>query len=127
MSAETHRPERGHDFYPPADVLAGIPPLYATEDIDTPDKGIHLHYFLGDLDWWVVEYDPVERLAFGYACLGDPDMAEWGYVSLVELEGLFEEFGGLGIGVILPPLLVERDLHWTPRTASEAHLPGRWC
>ncbi len=56
----------------------------------------------------------VEALAFGYACLGDPQCAEWGYVSLVELEGV------LARGVFP----VERDLHWTPKPAKDCKLPG---
>lgn len=49
------------------------------------------------------------QLAFGYACLGDPQMAEWGYIALDELAVVYR-----------PPLLiVERDLHWSPRPAGE--------
>jgi len=106
---EVHRARRGHDFWPPADVLAAIPPLYGTEELAEADKIVHLHYFVGACDWWVVEYDPDERLAFGCACLGDPQMAEWGYIPLEELAAIFQ-----------PPLLiVERDLGWTPRPAGE--------
>ena len=39
-------------------------------------------------DWWLVEYDTEDRIAWGYACLGDPGCAEWGYVSLTELEAI---------------------------------------
>jgi hypothetical protein len=106
---EVHRARRGHDFWPPADVLAAIPTLYATERVGERDKIVHLRYFVGACDWWVVEYDPVERLALGYVCLGDPQMSEWGYIPLVELAEIYR-----------PPLLiVERDLHWTPRPAGE--------
>ena len=86
--AEVHRRERGHDFYPPADVLAGIPALYGTDHQDLDDKIIHLYYFIGACDWWVIELDPDEMLAYGYACLGDPQVAEWGYISLTQLEGV---------------------------------------
>jgi hypothetical protein len=49
------------------------------------------------------------QLAFGYVCLGDPQMAEWGYIDLHELAEVFR-----------PPLIiVERDLHWMPRPAGE--------
>ena len=44
MTAEIHRRERGHAFYPPAEVLAGIPPLYGTEGVALADKVICLHY-----------------------------------------------------------------------------------
>ena len=108
---EPHRARRGHDFWPPADVLAAIPALYATEDVVERDKIVHLHYFVGGCDWWVVEVASIERpqLAFGYVCLGDPQLAEWGYIDLHELTETFR-----------PPLLiVQRDLHWTPRPAGE--------
>jgi hypothetical protein len=108
---EPHRARRGHDFWPPADVLEAIPALYATEDVAAADKVVHLHYFVGGCDWWVVELDSIERpqLAFGYVCLGDPQLAEWGYIPLDELAEIFR-----------PPLLiVERDLRWTPRPAGE--------
>ena len=101
---ETQRVRRGHRFYPvPADAL---PPLYATEDTDTADKTVGVHYFVGACDWWVVEHDPAEHLAFGYVCLGDPASAEWGYIHLPELETL-NLYDGL--------VIVERDLDWTPQ------------
>src|SRR4051812_29433810 len=86
---EPHRAWRGHDFWPSADVLAAIPALDATEFVGEREKVVHLHYFVGGCDWWVVELDPGERLAFGYVCLGDPQMAEWGYIPLDELAEVF--------------------------------------
>jgi hypothetical protein len=113
---ETQRQRRGHDFWPPADELARIPVFYATESRPIEDKVLWLHYFVGGCDWWVVELDHAAVEAFGYACLGDPQNAEWGYVDLAELEAIRSR--GLWI--------VERDLHWQPTKASEANLPGRW-
>ncbi len=73
---EPHRDWRGHDFWPPARALEAIPGLYGTERVAARDKVVHLHYFLGACDWWVVELDRTERpgLAFEFACLGDPQM-----------------------------------------------------
>jgi hypothetical protein len=108
---EPHRARRGHDFWPPAEVLEAIPALDATEEVAAGDKVVHLHYFVGGCDWWVVEVHSIERpqLTFGYVCLGDPQLAEWGYIDLHELAEVFR-----------PPLIiVERDLHWTPRPAGE--------
>ena len=103
-----------------------IPALYATERIAEHDKVVHLHYFVGACDWWVVEVDSLERpgLAFGYACLGDPQMAEWGYIDLIELVKVFRPpaFGNPRPGAatsITPALIVERELGWTPRPAGE--------
>ncbi len=108
---ELHRDRRGYDFYP---APGTIPALYETEGVPLEDRIVSAHYFIGACDWWVVELDPVKALAFGYACLGDPQCAEWGYVSLVELEGV------LARGVFP----VERDLHWAPKPTKECRLPG---
>ena len=126
---ELHRAWRGHDFWPAPEVLEAIPALYATENIAEADKVVHLHYFVGACDWWVVELDSIERpqLAFGYVCLGDPAMAEWGYIDLHELAGIFwapvvtevEERASLHAFTVVPPLIVERELGWTPRPAEE--------
>lgn len=105
---ETQRERRGHPFYPaPGERL---PALYSTEPTPVPDKLIVAHYFIGACDWWVAEYDPEDGRAFGFACLGDPQGAEWGYVDLAELEPICVQ-GGLAV--------VERDMHWTPKTFKE--------
>jgi hypothetical protein len=130
MPTEQHRRERGHDFYPPAADLARIPALYATEDTPTAAKTLHLHYFVRDCDWWIAELDPDTGLAFGYACLhGDSTNAEWGYIDLDELESLYQpahiQTDDRGRPArILPHLIVERDLHWTPQPAGQVGLPG---
>lgn len=112
---ESQRVRRGHAFYPTAQEVAGIPRMYATEDVRAADKILHLHYFVGGCDWWFAEYDPATGEGFGYACLGDPQNAEWGYTDLAELEAV-SVHGGLAV--------VERDLHWTPVSARDANLPG---
>ena len=130
MPTEQHRRERGHDFYPSAVDLARIPAQYATEDTPVAAKTLHLHYFVRDCDWWIAELDPDSGLAFGYACLhGDGANAEWGYVDLAELEGIYQpahiQTDDAGRPArILPHLIVERDLHWTPQPAGRAQLPG---
>ena len=129
---ELHRAWRGHDFWPAPEVLEASPALYATEGVAEADKVVYLHYFVGACDWWVVELDSIERpqLAFGYVCLGDPQMAEWGYIDLHELAGIFrapvvtevEERASLHAYTVVPPLIVERELGWTPRPAGEVIL-----
>jgi len=59
--------------------------------------------------WFATEYDPVERVFFGYANLGDPEMAELGTFSLDELQSYKGRFG-LGI---------ERDLHFHDKTLKD--------
>lgn len=67
-----------------------IPPLYATESTPAEDKTIVARLFAlaSAATWYIAEFDPEQRLAFGYADLGDPTCAEWGYVSIAELESL---------------------------------------
>lgn len=102
---------RGHDFFPSEEDLNAIPNLYATEEVPVKDKIVHLHYFVGSCDWWIVELGEHRGLAFGYANLGDPYSAEWGYISMNELRGIYVRTAGL-------PVVVERDLFWVPTVAS---------
>jgi hypothetical protein len=56
--------------------------------------------------WYIAEYDPETRTAYGLAVL---DAAELGYFSMAELVSFRGDFG----------LPIERDLHWKPRRLSE--------
>jgi hypothetical protein len=104
MFTETQRERRGHPFLPPD---GEVPGLYETDHIPAEAKLIALHYFCAAGDWWIAELDPESGLAFGYVKLaGFPDGAEWGYADLAELEELNVHHG---------LVIVERDLHWTPR------------
>lgn len=83
--------------------IAAAPVTYATEGLE--EKIAALHYFKGACDWYIIEKD-VEggvQQAYGYANLGDPDCAEYGYISITELV----QNG------------VELDLYWTPKPMSE--------
>lgn len=85
-----------------------IPPMYSTEYVEFEDKMIYAHYYIklpdGQFDWWVCEYEPTERMFFGYANLNNPQNAEWGYISLDELEDLG---------------LVEREANFKPAPAKQ--------
>ncbi|MCX5751370.1 MAG: DUF2958 domain-containing protein [Candidatus Saganbacteria bacterium] len=59
--------------------------------------------------WFATEYDPVDRVFFGFANLGDSEMAELGTFSLDELQ---EYRGRFGLGI-------ERDLHFHNHTLKE--------
>lgn len=123
---EQNRRQRGHAFYPPFDDLAKIPALYATDGQPFAEKTIHLHYFTANSDWFIAELDPTEGVAFGWARVNYPE-GEWGYIHLVELEELalpprlvVDADGKRGL---ILPVLVERDLHFTPSPAAEC-VPG---
>jgi len=73
---------------PSKERLDRIPRLYENEGIPLKDKLVCLHFFLGDCDWYIAEYDG-EDLFWGYAILnGDLQNAEWGYISFPELREL---------------------------------------
>jgi hypothetical protein len=70
-----------------------IPALYATDGVDANDKTIHARLFaLGSAATWLIaEYNPEEKIAFGYADLfgqGKAGGAEWGYIDIGEMETL---------------------------------------
>ena len=85
-----------------------LPPLYAQEG-KRGDAIVYAHYFTprSNWDWYVLEYDPNDKLFFGYVCGLEN---EYGYFSIAE----FEE---LNHNKIAP--VVERDLYWEPKTLSE--------
>ncbi|MCE7700108.1 MAG: DUF2958 domain-containing protein [Methanobacterium paludis] len=83
-----------------------IPKLYGTEHIPVEEKIVQVKYFLPGTGWsWLgVEYDPEQKLFFGYVKSGlDESFSEWGYFSLTELESIGR------------PFRVERDLYFTPK------------
>lgn len=94
------------------ELLKKLPALYATEYVGFDDKVAVVKFFnpVGRGTWYAVEYDPVEKLFFGYVSLyGDPSCDEWGYFSLEELEGIRLPFG----------MRIERDLHFKPTSVFE--------
>ena len=93
---------------PTKEELDKLPRLYETEEVPIGEKMICLHFFIGNCDWYITEHDGND-LFWGYAILGDPEMAEWGYISFRELRQL----------KIRPGIEVDRDLYWNPRKASE--------
>ena len=94
---------------PTSEELSKIPGLYSAEHIPLMEKVIYMHFFLGGCDWYASEYDPEERLFFGFAILNnDFEMAEWGYFSLEELSDIKVQF-----------LEIDRDLHFTPTKAID--------
>jgi hypothetical protein len=98
---------------PPTDAqLAALPLIYSTENIPLQEKIVRMHFFLAGCDWYAVEYNPKERLFWGFVVLnGDLECAEWGMFSLDELKDLKSGF-----------VRLDRDLHWKVRPAREVEL-----
>ena len=88
--------------------LTKLPRLYETEKVPLKDKPIYIHFFIGDCDWFISEYDG-EDLFFGYAIIGNPAFAEWGYMSFTELKLI----------KVPPGIEVDRELFDPPLKASE--------
>jgi|SRR5271157_5335733 len=59
--------------------------------------------------WYATEYNPEERIFFGYASIFGDWNDEWGYFSLDELQSFK---GKLGLGI-------ERDLYFEEKPASQ--------
>ncbi len=61
----------------------------------------------GSWTWFISEYDPKTRLAYGLVIGHERELGSFSMVELVDLR--------------VPPfgLPIERDLHWSPRPLSE--------
>lgn len=83
-----------------------IPGLYATESIPLKEKIAHEHWVFPacNFHWLIAELSQKENLAFGWAFLNDAQNAEWGYISIAELQG---------IGAV-------KDAGFAPKKAGEA-------
>ncbi len=88
------------------DVSYEIPKLYETDGVPLKEKMIYQLYTIPWIGfyWLIAEYDPEDRIAFGYANLNNDQLAEWGYIDVDEL---------VENGAIL-------DENWEPRKFQEA-------
>jgi len=106
---------------PTKEQLTKLPRLYETENKPLKDKPIYLHFFIGDCDWFISEYDG-EDLFFGYAILGDSRFGEWGYISFSN--PIFAEWGYISFeelkSIKIPPgIEVDCEFFNEPWKASE--------
>jgi len=92
-------------------LLKKLPAIYSTEKTPQEEKIAVIKFFfpMGRGTWYGIEYNPEEKLFFGYVVspLG-ADCDELGYFSLTELES-----------VRVRGLRVERDLYFKPTKLSE--------
>ena len=89
----------------PKGIAATLPALYATEETRVDEKVLLVKFFdpYTQWTWFACEYDPKERLFFGYV-VGQEN--EWGEFSLDELESLMMPDN------VTPR--IERDLFFVP-------------
>lgn len=94
---------------PTAAQLAIIPRLYQTEEVPLKDKLVYLHFYIGNSDWYVMEFD-MKDIFWGFVILNnDYQMSEFGYFNFHELadimvKGFFE---------------IENDASWQVRPAHK--------
>lgn len=87
--------------------IRALPPLYATDAKDAPFL-VKLFNPCGAGTWYLREYDPETRIAFGYVTgLGGDEL---GYISLDELAAYRDRRFGTGI---------ERDRHFGPTSFAD--------
>jgi hypothetical protein len=99
---------------------ANTPKLYETDNGTDPyGKTVFAHYFLGNADWYILEFSKDEDLAFCWAEL-IPNMGEFGYTSLKELEDLVvNQHAVVNNHSQMIPLTIQFESHWVPRTLKE--------
>ncbi|MFZ3577404.1 DUF2958 domain-containing protein [Virgibacillus sp. DJP39] len=84
-----------------------------TEDTPMEEKKVIAKFFCPSMTWYAIEYDPTDRIFFGYVRNeGNPQMSEWGYFSLDELEGIQKNQPS-------PFFMMERDLYFSPKIVKE--------
>ncbi len=81
-------------------------PLYSQEEVEDPLIVAKLFDPCGSASWFLLEYDPVEKIAFGLVKGLAED--ELGYISLNEMESIK---GPLGIGI-------EQDIYFQQKRLS---------
>ncbi len=91
---------------PTEEELKKLPKLYETEKIPFSEKDVYFHFLCGNSEWWMLEYDPNDRLFF---CIAKIFEYEAGYVSFDEMREV-KAFGFME---------VERDLDFEIKKVKE--------
>lgn len=84
-----------------------IPKLYETEHDEIKIAVIKYFNPCGAGTWYVIEYDPDDKLFYGFVKIHDE--GEYGYFSLEELESIKLPYG----------LKIERDLYFEATPMNE--------
>jgi len=81
-----------------------LPKIYETENVNSSEKILRVKFFhpYSQMTWYGVEYDPMNKIFFGYVANGQ--MGEWGDFSLNDLEE-----------AVVCGLHIERDMYFEPR------------
>ena len=101
-----------HDLIP-KDLLSALPQIGETSEQQDPLVHIKLFDPSSSWTWFVIEYDPKERIGYGYVCGFEKEL---GSFDLAELEAI--RTGPL-------KLRIERDLYFEPCRLSQLPDPYR--
>lgn len=83
------------------------------EDVKDPIVVARFFNAGGAGTWWATEYDPINKIFFGYVSIFGDHCDEWGSFALDELQSFK---GAMGLGI-------ERDLHCGEKPISEFEIP----
>ena len=90
-----------------ANTVSTMPKVYETDGTEVDSKIVSLHYFYGNMDWYIIEKDSVA---------GEPQYQAFGMADIgFGLSGL----GYIGIDEIINTRGIELDINWTPCTVAE--------
>jgi hypothetical protein len=97
-------------------ILNKLPKIGDTSELASNEIKVHLKIFnpYGAGTWYITEYDPDTKEAFGYVNLIGSDMAELGYIDMDEL---LKYRNRMGLGF-------ERDAHFGNHTLDEVMKSG---
>lgn len=100
----------------PPEIAATLPRIGEQDGLGD-NAIVHVHLFGAAGDWWITESDADGHEAFGYVRFsGMPDCAELGTIWIPEIQELVQS---RFIGKRDFRFLVERELHWRPKTLAE--------
>jgi len=91
------------------ELMDKLPKLYSQENVKDPMVIVKFFNPVGRENWFAIEYNPEEKLFFGYASLFGDYNDELGYFGLEELEQVKLPLG----------IKIERDLYFEPTPLSE--------
>lgn len=98
---------------PTEEELSKVPGLCKTDGVPLSEKNVYFHFFCGNSDWWILEYDPNDRLFFGIAKIF---VHELGYISFDEMKDA-KAFGVME---------VDRDLNFEVKKVKEIEELKEW-
>lgn len=98
---------------PTEEELSKVPGLCKTDGIPLSEKNVYFHFFCGNSDWWILEYDHNDRLFFGIAKIF---VHELGYISFDEMK----EAKAFGV------MEVERDTDFKVKKVKDIEELKEW-